>query len=132
MKIKFYDNIFGPVGLYESLGERYESRDPEAMLKEGEVIGNLVNKRQCGLIALDLSLLNPSDIPNFRNFTYQALKEAGTAEFLFYEKISAWVNAAREVGFFGWPSVTADGLFTSLDEYFKWQKFYKDSEISEV
>lgn len=130
MKIKFYNEIFGPVGLYEA--SKSESRDPEAILKEGEIIGNLANKRQCGLLGMDLSFLDPSYISDLRTFSYKAIIEKSQAEFLFFEKISPWILQARKVGFFGWPTITADGLFTSLDAYFKWQKLYKDEEIEQV
>lgn len=119
MKIIHYDDIKGPVGLYDVTDN--ESRDPEAILREGEFIGNLGNRLICAKYSTHLAYLGVEDISGIREFFKSAIIENGTALFLYLEKIKPWLDEARKEGIESWPNVTSDGLFSSLDEYFKWQ-----------
>lgn len=119
MKIIHYDDIKGPVGLYDATDN--ESRDPEAILREGEFIGNLGNRLICAKYSTHLAYLSVEDISGIREFFKSAIIENGTALFLYLEKIKPWLYEARKEGIESWPNVTSDGLFSSLDEYFKWQ-----------
>lgn len=119
MKIMHYDDIKGPVGLYDVTDK--ESRDPEAILREGDFIGNLGNRLICAKYSTNLAYFDIKDIKNSREFFKSSVIENGTALFLYLEKIKPWLDEAKKEGIDSWPNVTSDGLFTSLEEYFKWQ-----------